>query len=61
MWVDSRVDFYGLYFIVKSYSIEHSGWIRVGYMTHLGILRDPEFQNLVWEEKRHDELLVCEN
>lgn len=52
MWVDSRVDFYGLNFIVKSYSIEHSGWIRVGYMTYLGILRDPEFQSLVREEKK---------
>ena len=26
--------------------------VVLGYMTHLGILRDPEFQDLVWEEKR---------
>ena len=49
-WFKGR--FLWLYFIVKSYSIEHGGWIRARYMTHLGILRDPEFQDLVWEEKR---------
>lgn len=63
-WVDSRVVLYWLYSSVKSYSVGHSGWIKLGYMVHLGILRGSEFQDLAGKGDsiplNEELLLVCE-
>lgn len=51
MKADSRVDFYGFTLLLSP--IPLSTVVELGRdMTHLGILGDPEFQDLVWEGKR---------